>query len=376
MHIAVNVRFLLPGDSLEGIGRYTFETLRRLVAAHPEVKFDFLFDRPFDPRYLFGPNVTPHVLGPPARHPVLWWLWFEGSVARWLRRHQPAAFLSFDGYTTLRTTVPRLTVLHDLAFEHFPAGIPALARLYYQYFTPRFARASAGVVAVSEATKADLVHTYGLDPAHITVAPNAPAAHFQPLPEAEQAAVRTQYAGGKPYFLFVGALHPRKNLPNLLRAFDAFKSASNSATQLVLVGRWAWQAGTIAETHSALRHQADVHLTGRLTDAELARLYGAARALTYVPFFEGFGLPVVEAQASGCPVITADVSSLPEAAGPGGALLVSPTDVLALTAALTRLDGDAALRTELRQQGFANVGRFSWDETAARVWAAVESVVG
>ena len=102
MHIAVNVRFLLPGDSLEGIGRYTFETLRRLVAAHPEVKFDFLFDRPFDPRYLFGPNVTPHVLGPPARHPVLWWLWFEGSVARWLRRHQPAAFLSFDGYTTLR----------------------------------------------------------------------------------------------------------------------------------------------------------------------------------------------------------------------------------------------------------------------------------
>ena len=371
MRIAVNVRFLLPGDSLEGIGRYTFETLRRLVAAHPDVAFDFLFDRPFDARYVFGPNITPHVLAPPARHPVLWWLWFEVSVARWLNRHQPDVFLSFDGYTTLRTAVPRLTVLHDLAFEHFPAGIPALVRRYYQYFTPRFARASAGVVAVSEATKADLVRTYGLDPARITVAPNAPAAHFQPLPAAEHPAVRTRYAGGQPYFLFVGALHPRKNLPNLLRAFDAFKTATGSATQLVLVGRWAWQTGAIAETYRALRHQSAVHLTGRLTDSELARLYGAARALAYVPFFEGFGLPVVEAQASGCPVLTADCSSLPEAAGPGGALLVPPADVAALTAALTRLDADAALRHELRQQGFVNVRRFSWAETAARLWDAL-----
>ncbi|MBC7448145.1 MAG: glycosyltransferase family 4 protein [Hymenobacteraceae bacterium] len=374
IRIAVNVRFLLPGDSLEGIGRYTFETLRRLVAAHPAVAFDFLFDRPFDPRYVFGPNVTPHVLGPPARHPVLWWAWFEGSVARWLRRHRPAVFLSFDGYTTLRTSVPRLTVLHDLAFEHFPAGIPALVRRYYQHYTPRFARASAGVIAVSEATKADLVRAYDLDPARITVAPNAPAAYFRPLPAAAHAAVRAQYAGGQPYFLFVGALHPRKNLPNLLRAFDAFKAATGSATQLVLVGRWAWQTGAIAETYRALRYQEAVHLTGRLTDVELARLYGAARALCYVPFFEGFGLPVVEAQASGCPVITSDCSSLPEAAGAGGALFVPPADVPALTVALTRLDTDPALRAQLTARGFENVRRFSWDETAARIWEAVAAI--
>ncbi len=375
IRIAVNVRFLLPGDSLEGIGRYTFETLRRLVAAHPEVAFDFLFDRPFDPRYVFGPNVTPHVLGPPARHPTLWWLWLEVSVARWLRRHQPAAFLSFDGYTTLRTTVPRLTVLHDLAFEHFPVGIPNLVRRYYQRYTPRFARASAGVIAVSEATKADLVRTYGLDPARIVVAPNAPAPHFQPLPAAEHAAVRAEFAGGQPYFLFVGALHPRKNLPNLLRAFDDFKTATGSATQLVLVGRWAWQTGAIAATYRALRHQQDVHLTGRLTDGALARLYGAARALCYVPFFEGFGLPVVEAQASGCPVITSDCSSLPEAAGPGGAIFVAPDDTAALAAALGRLDADAALRAQLSAQGFVNVRRFSWAETAIRVWAALAAIV-
>lgn len=375
VRVAVNVRFLLPGDSLEGIGRYTYETLRRLVAAHPETQFDFLFDRPFDARYVFSPNVTPHVLGPPARHPVLWWLWFEVSVARWLRRHRPDVLLSFDGYTTLRTTVPRLTVMHDLAFEHFPTGISPLVRRYYQRYAPRFARASAGVVAVSEATKADLVQTYHLDPARITVAPNAPAAHFGPLPEAAHTAVRARVAEGEPYFLFVGALHPRKNLPNLLRAFDAFKSATSSPTRLVLVGRWAWQTGAIAETYRAMRHQAHVHLTGRLTDAELTQLYGAARALCYIPFFEGFGLPVVEAQASGCPVLTADCSSLPEAAGPGGALLVPPADVAAIADALALLDADATLRRRLVAQGFDHVRRFSWDETAARVWSALLQVV-
>ncbi len=375
MRIAVNVRFLLPGDSLEGLGRYTYETVRRLVAAHPDVTFDFLFDRPFDARYVFGPNVVAHVLPPPARHPVLWWLWFEVSVARWLRRHRPAALLSFDNYSTLNTTVPRLTVIHDLAFEHFPQGITPLVRRYLRYFVPRFARASAGVIAVSEATKADLVATYRLDPARITVALNAPATHFRPLPPAAHAAVRAQYAGGAPYFMFVGALHPRKNLVNLLRAFDDFKTATGSPTQLVLVGRWGWQTGAIAATYRALRHQGAVRLAGRLTDAELARLYGAARALCYVPFFEGFGLPVVEAQASGCPVLTSACSSLPEAAGPDGALFVPPADVPALTAALARLDADDALRARLREQGFGNAARFSWDETAARVWHALLQIV-
>jgi len=374
LQIAVNVRFLLPGDRLEGIGRYTYETASRLVRAHPDVTFHFLFDRPFDPRYVFAPNVVPHVLRPPARHPVLWWLWFEVSVAAWLRRHRPAAFLSFDSYTTLNTRVPRVTIFHDLAFEHFPQGISPLVRRYYQHFMPRFARASARLLTVSQATKDDVARTYGIDPARMTVAYNAPAPVFQPLPAAGQQAVRDQYAAGQPYFLFVGALHPRKNLVNLLRAFDAFKTATGSPTQLLLVGRWAWQTGAIADQYRAMRHQQAVQLTGRVPDAELARLYAAARATCYVPFFEGFGLPVVEAQACGCPVLTSNTSSLPEAAGPHGALLTDPHSVADLTAALTRLDHDAPLREALVRQGALNVQRFSWDDTAARVWDALAAV--
>ena len=374
MHVAVNTRFLLPGDQLEGIGRFSYETLRRLVAQHPAVTFHFLFDRAFDPRYVFGANVVPHVLLPPARHPLLFVAWFEGAVAWWLARHRPAVFLSLDGFTTLATAVPRVTVLHDLAFEHFPLDVGLLQRKYYHWFVPRFARASRRLVAVSEATKADIVRTYGIAPGKITVAYNAPADLFRPQPAAAQADTRQRFSGGQPYFLFVGALQPRKNLGTLLRAFDQFKTAGGPAVadaQLLIVGRKAWRAGPIFAAYQAMAHPAAVHFTGRVADADLAGLYAAARATVYVPYFEGFGIPIVEAQASGCPVLTSDCSSMPEVAGPGGALLVAPLDAAAIAAALARLWADEPLRRELVARGTANLARFSWERSAEVLWAAI-----
>ena len=376
MHLAVNTRFLLPGDQLEGIGRFTLETLRCLVAQHPEVTFHFLFDRPYDRRYLLGANVVAHVLGPPARHPVLFVAWFEGAVALWLARHRPAVFLSLDGFTTLATRVPRVTVFHDLVFEHRADTMGRLIRAYYLFFMPRFARASRQLVAVSETTKADLVATYCLDPRRIGVAYNAPAAIFGALDAARQQAVREKFSGARPYFLFVGALQPRKNLGTLLRAFDLFKEAGGAAAadaQLLVVGRRAWQAGPIFAAYGQMRHAGAVQFTGRVADNDLTGLYAAARAMVYVPYFEGFGLPVVEAQASGCPVLTSSVSALPEVAGPGGALLVDPADAQAIAAALARLWTDDALRTRLAAQGLANQARFSWARSAEVLWAAVQA---
>jgi glycosyltransferase involved in cell wall biosynthesis len=378
VNLAVNTRFLLPGDTMEGIGRFTYETLRRLVRQHPEVTFHFLFDRAYDPRYLFGPNVVPHVLLPPARHPFLFVAWFEGAVALWLARHRPAAFLSLDGFTTLATTVPRITVQHDLAFEHFPQDVGFLQRKYYHFFVPRFVHASARVVAVSEATKADLVATYGADPARITVAYNAPAELFRPESAAQQEATRLRFSQGQPYFLFVGALQPRKNLGKLLRAFDMFKEAGGAAVaaaQLLIVGRKAWKAGPIFDAFQQMRYQKAVHFTGRVADTELASLYAAARATVYVPYFEGFGIPIVEAQASGCPVLTSSVSCMPEVAGEGGAVLVDPLDCAAIAAGLDQLWHDDALRRQLVARGAANLSRFSWERSAEVLWEAVQLTI-
>ncbi|UOQ70158.1 glycosyltransferase family 4 protein [Hymenobacter cellulosilyticus] len=373
MNIAVNVRFLLPGDKLEGIGRFTFETLSRLVRQHPEHTFHFLFDRAYDARYLFADNVVPHVLLPPARHPFLFVAWFEGAVAAWLRKHRPAVFLSPDGFTTLRTRVPRLTVIHDLAFEHFPQDVDWLQRKYYHYFIPKFVRASARIVAVSEATRQDLVQTYGTSADKIRVVYNAADAHFRPLPAEEQQDVRDRFSAGKPYFLFVGALQPRKNLVNLLRAFDEFKTRTGSAAKLLIVGRTAWKAGPMFDVYQQMKHRGAVHLTGRVTDVELVQLYAAALATVYVPYFEGFGIPIIEAQACASPVLTSNCSSMPEVAG-DAALLIDPFSVPSIAEGLTRLDADAGLRAELVQKGLANVHRFSWVRSAEQLWQNIVEV--
>ncbi|WP_460612317.1 glycosyltransferase family 4 protein [Hymenobacter seoulensis] len=374
LNIAVNVRFLLPGDKLEGIGRFTFETLSHLVRQHPEHTFHFLFDRKFDERYVFGPNVVPHVLSPPARHPLLWLAWFEGAVARWLRRQRPDVFLSTDGYTTLRTRVPRVTVLHDLAFEHFPQDIDRLTLRYYKYFTPRFARASRRIIAVSEATKQDIVHTYGVPASKVSVVYNAADAHFRPQPAEAQQETRDRYSAGKPYFLFVGALQPRKNLVNLLRAFDAFKQQTGTNCKLLVVGRTAWKAGPIFDVYQHMQYRQDVHLTGRVTENELADLYAAALATCYVPYFEGFGIPIIEAQACASPVITSNCSSMPEVAG-NAARLVDPLSVESIAEGLAHVYASEPYRSELMMRGLHNVKRFSWAESAQRLWQEIEACV-
>jgi glycosyltransferase involved in cell wall biosynthesis len=374
LHIAVNTRLLLP-NNLEGIGRFADEVLQRVVAQHPEAQFTFLFDRPFDPRFVYGPNVRAVVTPPPARHPLLYVMYFEGALAWRLRQLKPDVFFSPDGYLSLSAprSLPQVPVFHDLAFVHYPQYIDAAHRWHYGRYFPRFAQRAAQILTVSGYTAQDLQDTWSVAPERISVVHCGASQGFRPHTEAEQTAVRTRFSQGAPYFLYVGAIQPRKNVASLLRAFDAFKAQTGLPHRLLLTGRMAWKTQDVVDAYAAMQHQEAVSFTGFVTDAELAALYSAAVALTYVSNFEGFGLPILEAQYAETAVICSNTSSMPEVAGPA-ALLVSPADIGELANAMQLLATQPELRQQLIGAGRTHRQYFTWDQTAAKAWAALETV--
>lgn len=373
LKIAVNTRFLIA-DKLEGIGLFTLETLKEMVAQHPEVDFVFLFDRPIDNQFIFAQNITGVPLLPPARHPFLWYIWFEWSVKRWLSKNKPDLFLSMDGFTVLNTKTKTVTVIHDLAFEHFKDHVGGLVSNYYSHFVPKFAKQSNRLVAVSNFTKQDIMRLYGVSNEKIDVVYNAPKKEYMPIADEQKAVVKNKLTNGNDFFLYIGAIHPRKNIVNLLLAFDTFKRETKSDTKLVLIGRKAWKFDAVEQTLETLDCKHDILFLGYLPSAQIATITASAIAMCYVSLFEGFGIPIVEAQQAGIPVITSNVTSMPEVAG-DSALLVDPNSVQEIAAAMTSLYNEKSLRESMIQKGFENCKRFSWRMSAQHLWFSCGKVI-
>jgi glycosyltransferase involved in cell wall biosynthesis len=373
MEIVVNTRLLLK-DRLEGIGWFSYETLKRITNAHPEHHFIFLFDRDYDEDFLFADNVTPLILSPPARHPFLFYIWFEFSVGGFLNKFKPDLFLSPDGYLSLRGKCRQLAVIHDISFEHHPKDVSWMVRNYYRRFFPKFARKATRIATVSEFSKKDLVACYGIAPSKIDVVYNGCNELYKPVSEEIKILTKTKFSAGNDYFLFVGALHPRKNISRLLNAFDRFKATEKNAIRLVIVGeKYRWTAD-IKSTYIGMQFKDDVIFTGRLSSEELKNVLGSALAMVYVPYFEGFGIPILEAMNCDTPVITSNITSMPEVAG-DAALLVDPFSVESISDAMIYLSKDESMRNSLIEKGRKRAKDFSWDRTADALWRCIETAV-
>ncbi len=373
MKIAVNTRLLLP-DKLEGIGWVAYETLRRITIAHPEHEFYFIFDRKWDERFIFSDNVIPVKVGPQARHPFLYYIWFEWSIPRILKKIKADVFLSPDAYLSLKTKVPSIPVFHDLNFEHYPKDLPVLERKYYRYFFPRYAKKAEQIVTVSEFSKKDIVTLYDVPPEKVNVVYNGVNEDFKPVPEAEQKTYRDKHSKGFPFFIFVGALHPRKNLVRLFQAFDYFKDQHRTDIKLVVVGNKKYWTREIQEAFEEMKHNDEVYFSGRMTAEELHRAVGSALAMAYVSYFEGFGLPIIESFRCDTPVVTSNVTSMPEVAG-DAALLVDPFSVKSIAEGLEKIALDPELRAKLISKGRERSRMFTWQNSAEQLWAVIEKVL-
>lgn len=370
MRIAVNVR-LLQAEKLEGIGWFTHETLRRIVAAHPEHQFLFLFDRAYDPGFLYAPNVEPVVMGPPTRHPLLYRLWFDWLLPRKLKAIKADALLSPDGFLPLRSPIPSLAVMHDLNFEHHPEDLPRAYRSYYRSYFPRFAHHATRLATVSEFSRRDIARRYEVDEGRIDVVYNGVGEVFGPLDEAAKTAARERFTQGDPYLICVGSLHPRKNIVRLLLAFDQLKQQQPTTLRLLIVGERFWWDARMEQAWKQMKHQDQVLFTGRLAQHELHQALGGAHALAFISYFEGFGIPVAEAMRCGVPVVAAEATCLPEIAG-DAAHYCDPYSVADISRALLDVWSDHALCEQLRSAGLRRAQRYTWEKAAVDLWASFE----
>lgn len=373
MRIAVNTRFLL-NNYLEGYGRFSFEIFKRIAEAQPQHEFIFIFDRPYDQRFVFGPNVQPVVVGPEARHPFLWKWWYDYRLPSVLKKYKASVLVSPDGFCSLRTKIPQVTVIHDLAFLHRPKDISRSHLWFYKKYTPRFIKKSRALITVSEASKQDILAHYPEATGKITVAHNAAREGFRPLSWERKQRVKEQYAQGREYFVYTGSIHPRKNLVNLLKAFSIFKKWQQSEMKLLLCGRPAWKNEAFQKSLSTYKYRNDVHLTGYLPDDELCAVTASAYAMVYPSHFEGFGLPVAEAMQSGVPVIAADTPALVETGG-DAALYAPADDIDQLAAQMMFVYKDENLRARQIEKGLKQAAIFNWQQSADAVWNCILQAV-
>lgn len=302
-------------------------------------------------------------------------VWFR-QVVRWpMDRMLPEAtlFHATEHLLPPLESIPTVLTVHDLVFEHFPQYHKKKNYLYLRAAMPLYCRRATAIIAVSEATKADLTRLYGIDPTKITAIPEAAASHFRPQPPERVESVRLRYGLPQRYILAVGTIEPRKNLSRLIDACGPLL-AEGLTEGLLIVGSRGWLY------ESFFRHLEDspwrdkIILPGFVVDEDLPAVYGGAQISVQPSLFEGFGLPVLEAMACGSPVCTSNTSSLPEVGGQA-ALYFDPEDVEEMRGTLRTALCDANLRQEMSQQGLERAAGFSWKRTAKRTFDLYQQVM-
>ena len=371
MRIAVNTRMLLPGQ-LEGVGVYTDEIISRMTQRHPDDGFYLYFDRQPPDHFTYGPNVTRTAVFPQARHPFLFYMWFQQTLRRQVEKLYPDIFFSPDGFMPLGMKVPSVITIHDPAVLRYPGHIGLLARKYYQHYVPRFAREARHIITVSEFSKREIMELLDIPPDKISVIYNGVSSRFRPVTGNEKAESQQMFANGKPYALYLGAIHPRKNIARLIRGFDLFKNANpDSELQLVVAGKLSWRFDDVIDAHENSRYKADIHMAGFVEGNKVPRLVAGATCSTYVSYYEGFGLPVLESMASGVPVITSESSAMAEISG-NAALLVDPFDPDSIANGFEVLTCDPGRYQQLVESGLQHVKLFGWEQAAEATYRVLE----
>ena len=368
MRIAFDGTTLTPDRT--GIGYYTEHLLSHLVAEFTEDEWIVVSNQPLS---LSDPLPTHRRLE--ARGGIPWRIpWIQLTAPRLLRQLGPDVAHFTNSICPLRSAVPTVLTIHDMSLELFPRLHPRRRRLT-RWLVRRCARRAQAVIAVSESSRRNICAILGVPSRQVVVVREAAAPAFRPIDDRETLRqVRSRYNLPERFLLHVGTIEPRKNLVSLVQAFPRVLEGENSELGLVLAGKWGWGIRQVRETIETLGLRSLVRLSGYVEFGDLPALYSLALATLYPSLHEGFGLPVVEAMACGCPVITSANSSLIEVAGEAALMLDGPNPT-AIAAALRRLLDSQDLREELAGRSIEHARRFSWSRAASETHQVYEEAI-
>jgi glycosyltransferase involved in cell wall biosynthesis len=373
MVIVINARFLLQQYS-EGYGNYIHGVMINAAALLPQHQFYFVLDRPNNAPPQLPPNALYKIIGPAARHPLLWHYWYNIQFARFCKKVKAAIAIHPDGFCSLTGNTPQITVIHDLAFLEHPNFIAKSHLWYYKRYTPKFIAKSKTIVTVSNFSKAQIMEKYAVTNEKINVVTNAANVLYQPISWEAQNTIKEKYTNGLAYFICVTSIHPRKNIIQLLKAFSIFKKWTKSNMQLVLVGRQAWQNDKFEKLIQSYKYKDDVKLLGYLPTTEVAALVASAYGTVYPSLFEGFGVPIIEAMQCHTPVVASNNSGMLEAGG-DAAYYANPNEANAIATQMQLMYKNEDLRSQKIAQGILHSARFSWDVSAQKMKEIIEAVL-
>lgn len=363
MHLAIDASRTTTARRT-GTERYALCMIRALLAQESGHTYT-LYMREAPPVGLFG---MPHrsnklrvrIVGLPR-------LWTHVGLARALGQDRPDAIWVPAHTLPLICPTPGVVTVHDLGYRHFPGAHPAQQRRYLEWSTRHSATIAKRILADSNATRHDLITAYRVAGPRIDV---VYPGRDESLSRVDPGPVRAAHGLHRPYLLHVGTIQPRKNLVRLIEAYARLR-VRWPELELVLAGAPGWLSDPILQAARA----DGVRVLGAVSDSDLAGLYSGAEAFVFPSLYEGFGFPVLEAQACGTPVVCSRTSSLPEVAGEG-AVCIDPQDTVALADGIEAVLAHNELRRRLIDAGFANIQRFSWDAAAAQARAVLEAVGG
>ncbi len=364
MKVAIDVRTVTPVRS--GVGNYVLHLFNGLRAVAPSDEF-FLIGLQsnldvIDPKY---PGRQTHLTTISHENHPLGDIWEHIHLPRILKNNRVEVF---HGPATLiplcRGHYGTVVTIHDLVAFLFPETIPKKYALYMRWLIKRVVEKADRIISVSENTKHDLVEILGVDPKRISVVYEAAQPMFQPVEdEIALAEVKRRYGIDGPFFYHVGNIEPRKNLVRLIRAYLHLRERVGRQVKLVISGQKGWLTGQLYRGFTGLDLGEDVIFTGYVPHSDLPLLMNAAQAFIFPSLYEGFGLPVLEAMKCGTPVLTSNISSLPEIVG-HAAILVDPYDEESITHGMEQLIRDSDLTTRLARQGQEQAALFSWKKAA------------